>query len=759
MRKLTFVPRFAALCLAATASAALAQQNAIPLFTPVDNRDSLSNTSSSNPNDFNSTILNLSCTMLPVTATLSSTADGTGNVLVDNFISVDTGQGATDVCIGGVNDAQQNCFNQTWYNTGHYNIGVNPDTLVATNGVPPINISSLFSQGGAIKATIAMEDTGIVLTGSTLYLVTNCTSKGVTGPAQITGNPIPQSNPTPSQLSQSASFNSATDQNVQFTYNLNESQNNGNLTIVNGTTPITNDLPINPTNFSTTYLSGTSFSTASCIIHTGELYNGTPGCKMYTLTCQQGTNPDQAGALCPVSKERDEIFQESFDGPGFSLADHQGVGLLEAQDGWEGQSCSFDPASGLSNLLCPQNILTSFFGPGLYNSGGRGINPNSTFISVQPVLEPVTSYVVAGLQPGNWVKTPTTQVNFTVTPPSSTQNNFVAAPIQSLTYGTSSPSEVPPPDPPVSSDTVLTNPTQCPSPGSGSIHAGPYTPPAQSITLSDGEYLVHYLAEDCAGTEELKFTNPGSGWSTSFYTFALNVDTVPPEVASGPTLSPAPSTIGGVPNAYTQGTAVMATYSCSDALSGVVKCGTQTYAPVTTPNTPLISTPVNTSSLGTQTFTVNAQDAAGNTASNSVTYTVVAATPVNLSLVKLAPPSAKSGSQITYAIAAGNLGKQAATAPVITDVLPSGVSFVNASALQLVCTNKGCSNQASCSYSSNTVTCTAPSMTLLTPIAVSITVKLTAPAGSKITNTATITSGNPEGKGNPQSSATTTVTK
>jgi uncharacterized repeat protein (TIGR01451 family) len=755
MRKLTFVPRFAAICLAATASAAYAQ-NAIQLFGPVNNRDSLSTTNPSNPDDFNSTILNLTCTA-PITAKLSSTADGTGNVLVDNFISVNTGQGAQDVCTGGIDDTQQNCFNQNWYNTGHYQIGVDPDTLVATNGVPAIDISSFFSPG-PVQATISLVDTNIVFASSTLYLVTSCTSNGVTGPAQITGNPIPQSNPTSSQLSQSFNFNPATNQNVQFTYNLNESQQNNNLTIVNGTVPLTNDLPINPTDFSTTYLSGTSFSTASCIIHTGELYNGTPGCKMYTLTCQQGTNPDQAGALCPVSKERDEIFQEAFDGPSFTLSDHQGVGLLEAQDGWEGLSCSFDPASGLSNLLCPQNILTSFSGPGLYNSGGRGQNPNSTFISVEPVLEPVTSYVVAGLQPGNWVNTPTTQVNFTVTPPSSTQNNFVAAPIQSLTYGISSPSEVPPPDPPVSSDTVLTNPTQCPSPGSGSSPAGPYTPPAQSITLSDGQYLIHYLAEDCAGTEELKFTNSGGAWSTSFYTFALNVDTVAPEVASGPTLSPAPSTIGGVPNAYEVGTPVMASYSCTDDRSGVVKCGTNTYAPGTTLNTGTLTSPVNTTTLGTQTFTVNVQDAAGNTTSQAVSYTVVAPS-ANLSIVKLAPPAAKTGSQITYAIAAGDLGKQAATAPVITDTLPAGVSFVKASALQLVCSNGKCTNQASCSYSNNTVTCTAPSMTLLTPIGVTITVKVTAPAGSKITNTATITSSNPEGKGNPQSSATTTVTK
>jgi uncharacterized repeat protein (TIGR01451 family) len=753
MRTSKFVPRFAALCLAATASAAYAQ-NAIPLFSPVNTRYSLANTSPSNLNDFNSTILNLMCTA-PITAKLSSTADGTGNVLVDNFITVNTGQGPQEACAAG--DTQPSCFNDNWYSTGQFEIGVDPDTLTATEGIPPIDISSLLSPG-TIQATISLQDNGVVFASSSLYLVTSCTSLGVTGPAQITGNPIPQSNPSSSQLSQSAAFNSGANQNVQFTYNLNEAQNNGNLSIVNGTVPITNDLPINPANFSSTYLSGTSFATATCLIHTGELYNGSPGCKLYTLTCQQGINPGQAGALCPTSTQRDEIFQESFDGPAFTLTDHQGVGLLEASDNWSGSSCEFDPASGQGSLLCPQNLLTTFSGPGIYSSGGRSQNPNSTFISVAPVLEPVTTFTVANLQPGNWVNTHTPTVNFTVTAPTASGNNFIAAPIQSLTFGTSSPSDVPPPDPPVATDTVITNTVACPAPGP----QNPGTPPPFSVPVqtipdisSDGNYVVHYLAQDCAGTEELKFTNSGGSWSTSFYTFPINVDTVAPQVASGPTLSPAPPSNG----AYPVGAKVTASYSCTDDRSGVVNCGASTFSPGTL-NTGTITTTLDTSKAGPQSFTVNVVDAAGNVGTPvTVNYTVTALPAANLSIAKLAPASAKQGSQLVYAIAAADIGKQAATSVVITDPLPAGVTFVNASALQLVCTNGKCSNQASCSFANNTVTCTAPSMTLLTPVAVAITVKVTATSGTKIKNTATVSSANPEGSGNTTSSATTTVTK
>ena len=755
MKMSTLIPSFAALCLAATASAAYAQ-NAIELFSSVNVRFANTNTGDSNPNGFNTTILNLSCAS-PITAKLSSTPDGTGNVLVDNYITFNGGQGTQNICTGGAtsdNPTQPNCFNGTYIAEAGNSIGVNPDTLAANGGVPAIDVSSLLSPG-SVQATISMLDTGGLLTGSSLYLVTSCTSQGVSGPGKITGNPISGSNPTDAQLTQNFAFNPTTDQVVAFTYGLSQAQDAGSLSIVDGTVPTTLDLPLDPTTFSTTYLNGTSFATANCLLHSGETLNGSPACKLYTLTCQQGTNPQQAGSLCPTSSQRNEIFQESFDGPSFTLSDHQGVGLLEAKDGWTGLSCVFDAASGLGNLLCPQNVLTSFSGPGLYTSGGRGQNPNSTFITVAPVAEPVTSYVVAGLQPGNWTSTPT--VNFTVTPPTATVNNFVAAPIQSLSYGVSDPSHVPPPDPPVTTDTLLTNPVSCPAPGSSNPPpAAVYTPPAQQLSLSDGQYVIHYQAQDCAGTEELKFTNSGGSWSTSFYSFPLNVDTVAPQVATGPTLSPAPTTIGGIPNAYLAGTAVTAKYSCTDERSGVVKCGTQTYAPGTTLNTGVISSPVNTLAPGSQTFTVNAVDAAGNTVSNSVSYTVVSAT-ANLSLAKLGPASAKSGSQITYVIAAGDFGKQAASSPVISDPLPAGVTFIKASAVQLVCSRGQCTNQASCSFAGNTVTCTAPSLTLTTPILESITVKVTAVAGTKITNTATITSANPEGKGSPQASATTTV--
>ncbi len=720
MKSSVFLQSLAVVCFAATA-ATVSGQNAIQLFGPVSVRMSTQGTGYGNQaKDFNSTVLNLSCTS-PIQAKISSSPDGSGNVLVDNYIALGIGGASpVDICKKGTtenNGRQQNCFNSSYASQASDGelTGQNPDRFVATGGVPAIDVSHLLSTG-AVQAQIKLVDTGGYLASSTLYLVTNCTNEGVTGPGQITGDPISNSNPTSEQLTQNYSFNSSNNQQVQFTYDLSEAHNAGSLSITDGATPSSGDTPLDPTAFQSTYLHGTSFATANCLLHDGELYNGAPACKLYTLTCQVGTNPDQSGALCPVSQQPNEIFQEVFDGPSFTLPDvtgtdgltfHQGVALLEAKDGWGGGSCLFDPASSIASQFCPQNLLTSFSGPGAYSSGGHGISSNSAFITVAPVPEDLTSVSVTGQQPGNWINSHNATVNFVSTPPAlASNNNFIAAPIQSLTYGISSASSVPPPYPPVPDDVTVHN-SACPAPGGANPQAPPvFTPPAQQISVSeDGQYLLHYFARDCAGTEELKFTQTGGSWSTSFYTFPINVDTVAPLVASGPTLSPAPSS-----NGYQIGQKVTATYSCTDDRSGIVKCGTATYAPGTTLNTGNLTGPVDTSKGGPQTFTVTAVDAAGNTTTASVNY-LVAAPPVRLAILKLAPSQVKHGSQLTYNITVGNLALQTASAVTITDPLPAGVTYVKAKAQQLVCSNGKCSNPASCSFASNTVTCTTPALT------------------------------------------------
>ncbi len=763
----------AAVCIAATASA-VSGQNAIQLFSPANVRMSTQGTGhGDDAKTFNNTILNLKCAASPVKAVLSSTPDGNGNVLVDNFISLSVNGGyAVDICKHGTTEEdgkQQNCFNTTYESKAHNGglIGQDPDGLASSGGVPPIDISNKLWPG-AIQAQIGTVDTGGYLTSTTLYLVTNCTNEGISGPGNITGNPIPSSNPNGQQLTQNYGFSSTNNLQIQFTYDLSQAKSAGTLTIPDGSTPSTANTPIDPATFTTQYLHGTSFANASCLVHDGELISGSPACNLYTLTCQIGTDPTQKGALCPASQERNEFFQEVFDGPSFTLPDvagtngltfHQGVGFLEAVDGWGGGSCVFDPSSSIHNELCPQNVLTNFSGPGAYRSGGPGQSPNSGFITVAPVPEDLTKVTVSPQPlPGNWINKQTAVVSFVSTPPAiASSNSFVAAPIQSLTYGISGTSNVPQPGSPIAGDVTVPN-TACPTPGSPNPPpATVFTPAPQTVNLSaDGSYLLHYFAQDCAGTEELQFTQAAGSWSTSFYTFPINVDTVAPLVASGPTLSPAPSNNGGVANSYLIGQKVTANYSCTDERSGVVKCGTSTYAPGTTLNTGNLSSTVDTSKAGPQTFTVTAVDAAGNQTSASVNYTV-AAPQVNLVILNLAPLLVEQKSQLTYTINVGNLSNQTASAVTVTDPLPAGVTFVKT---QPICINGKCSIAPTCSFANNTVACSAPSVTLTTPLLFNIVVQVQAPVGTTIKNTATVSSANPEGKlAILQSTAITLVTK
>jgi len=204
---------------------------------------------------------------------------------------------------------------------------------------------------------------------------------------------------------------------------------------------------------------------------------------------------------------------------------------------------------------------------------------------------------------------------------------------------------------------------------------------------------------------------------------------------------------------------VTASYRCTDDRSGITQCGAFTYAPGTTLDTGVLTSTVDTSKPGKQTFTVKAVDAAGNTSSASVNYQVVAAAPVNLYILKLAPWVAKRGSQITYDITVANLSEHAASSVAITDALPAGVSFVKAAIAQVGCGNK-CSSPPSCTFHGGTVTCTAPSVSLFTPVLAEVTVQVQAPVGTKIRNTATVSSANPEGSPcNTQSTATTVVVR
>ena len=801
------------------ASERVQAQAAVKLFGSTHVRTSTDGTSGSHPNTFNSATVNLTCDASsgPIRAVLSSTPDGTGNVLVDNFINLTLTTSATmgtpaNVCRGGNTEpgpsgTQNNCFNATYRGAAMGLVGVDLDTYTAAGGVTPIDISNLLVSG-AQQAKIDLVDTGTLLASASLYLVTSCVSSGVTGPATITGNPIPSNNPSPDALNQDFDFNSTPGQSVGFTYDLTASLQNGQITIADSTIPNTSDMPLDPAQWQSKYASGTSFATSSCLVHNGELLNGSPACKLYTLTCQVGSGATSMGALCPISQLRDEIFSDKFTGPIFTLPDivgpngktyHQGVGFLMAGEGWTGGPCGFDPASGLQADDCPQNLLTNISSPGALalseappassiagpplfalsfvesneeaefafslmqfdinadmDFDGTGTHPNSTFISAAQVPEDLTTVTVQGAHAG-WVNSHNINLSLSSEPPmlpDSVPNhqNFVPSPIKSITYGVSAANAVPGTKFLVPGDVTVTNSTGCPLPANPlSPAASTFVPPAQAISvLADGQYALHYFAQDCAGTEELKFTPVGNGgWATTFYTVPINVDTVAPKIPGGLTLSLQPMTINGTPNAFVQNQPVKVSYTCTDDRSGLATCGASTFGTPGTLNTGTLMTTLDTSTPGSHTLTISTVDFAGNSgAPAQLTYNVVQAS-ADMAILQLAPATVRTGSLLTYNMLAVNFGPATAFSVKIKDVLPPGTTFVSAGFEDISCALfGGCSappQTSACTLAGNMVICDAGqlkplSLSSLDGIGVQIVVKVTAPANTVLSNTVSVDS-------------------
>jgi len=602
-------------------------QNSILLLNDSLIEPTSNTTSPSNPYVFQSTIQELNCQATPIYANISSSPSAVNYsnhmiVVLDNIqVTVTPSGGSTtgpvNVC-PSQNGFAAACFNPATVGVhgqlSQY-VGQDPDnTIPGSNpaqtfyqvyGVPDVQIGSMLSQGQQSVVfqlendlPAAQSDTG----NTTLYLNTNCTSTGVSGPATVINNP-PPGNPT-NPVTETFVFNNGNNQGINFQYTLPPDV--GDLT---GLTEHVSDMPVDPAAFDSNYTYGTSFSTTNCYLHAGELLNNNPACKMYTLLCSQGTNPTETGALCPASAAADEIFGESFDPPAsftLSLPDittpggtyHSGVGLLMGPDTWttgSSNGCEYTAGSiaAEQNQMCPQNLLYNFFGPGASNSQGRGDNVNSTFITVYGVPEPLTTVTMTdqfgnpvGVGPanGNWTNNSSPYVQLSSTPPlgvaataAGIASNFIPAPIQDIYYGLTTPGgTVPQPaSEPINSDLALAAAT-CPTVGyTGTPPATVFTPaPVQmSLNSGDGNYTLHYYAQDCAGTQELQFllnsqVNPPS-WYTTFYTYPINLDTVAPTV-SAPTLSPA----GG---SYAFGQSVTANFSCSDSESGLASCGGTTY--------------------------------------------------------------------------------------------------------------------------------------------------------------------------------------
>ena len=221
-------------------------------------RLSTNGTSNANPSIFGTSTQNLSCPQSGIVAKVSSTTDGTGKVLVDNYLNLTLTQGGTttgptNICSGGVSESGYNdCFTTGYQTPASNGQLTNQDpngAITAAGGVGPIDISTMLVPG-ANTLKFDEVDTGGYLAASSIYLNTNCTAGGTSGGGTITGTPISSTNPTTTQLTQDFTFSGTTGKVVGLVFDLSTAQNAGTLTITDGTTPNGNRPADRPNNVS-----------------------------------------------------------------------------------------------------------------------------------------------------------------------------------------------------------------------------------------------------------------------------------------------------------------------------------------------------------------------------------------------------------------------------------------------------------------------------------------------------------------------------
>jgi hypothetical protein len=606
-------------------------KGAIKLFNEINVNASNNSAGFANPYTFNSAPLTLSCPA-GATAKLSSTPDGAGNVLVDNYITLSvngtlvptpTGTGpAGNVCTGGPSDSfgglqYPDCFSSTYEGAAAGSIGTNPDTMIATWGVPAIDVTADFNSS-TTKATFTLLDAGGEVASSTVFLVTSCSSPGVQTGGTVTANPLDPNNPA--SLAPQFLFNTTPGNHITFGADfLNANQFDANSPPV---TPTVTDTGISQSVFYS-YVTGTSAAPATCVLLSGEVdAQGNSLCKAFTITCTDSSGVS-SGANCPQQTiARTLLFEGKLDSPEAipTFFPWLGPGLLMGSDEWTSAATCVFPSGGLFGQLCPQNPLTEFKGAADPTSGATPRSVNSTFIPVYNMPLPATLPLIVSDDIFLWQNSTTVSVKFIASPAiyfataSRPANGFIPAPIQSVTYGVT-PASSPVPDPtyPIATDQVLVNPAACPSvPTPG---APLFKPPTATLTLTEGRYKLHYFATDCANTEELNFrasTGANVNWA-QFKTVPINIDLGAPIV----TLSLSSPIVANKP--------VTATFSCSDpaladgsAGSGIFLCGP--YLFLGTSNTGTRTTKFTASSTGHGSFSIKATDLAGNVTTKTVNY-------------------------------------------------------------------------------------------------------------------------------------------
>jgi hypothetical protein len=402
---------------------------------------------------------------------------------------------------------------------------------------------------------------------------------------------------------------------------------------------------------------------------------GNFNCVTTTDLCTTSTNGNASGANCPNTGTNALIIVNNTYNLDPSQKPVIAPGYIMGKD--TALSCG---ASGDNTCKGLVNIFTSITGDAL-TSGGRTNNFNSILIPILGVVQPNTAASTSPALNAGWTNGPVT-LNFNSTeivpsnnhnPPSSlptignisysatganlptpatgtvsgasgsitipgtvegtTVVTFFATDssgtIESLITNDSGANTVTSSTPTITIQVDKTSPTFNCSPPVAAWQSTDVSVPCSASDNAGGSGLAtpssfNVLTAVQSGTEtNTAQTLPGSVADVAGNTVPVPsygpfwVDKKVPAIV-GLTVSPAAPTFGQT---------VTASYSCTDAGSGVVNCGPSGSGTIpATANTGTLTSPAD-GSVGTHTVAINAQDAVGNAALASVTYTVGKATP------------------------------------------------------------------------------------------------------------------------------------
>jgi uncharacterized repeat protein (TIGR01451 family) len=114
--------------------------------------------------------------------------------------------------------------------------------------------------------------------------------------------------------------------------------------------------------------------------------------------------------------------------------------------------------------------------------------------------------------------------------------------------------------------------------------------------------------------------------------------------------------------------------------------------------------------------------------------------PADLDILNVGPYKVRPNANLTYISAVVNFGPALAQGVAISNAIPAGTSYVSSA----LCTLQGGCSNTNCSFDGRTASCTVGDLPKYGLEFLVVTVKVTATAGSKITDTAKVTGFNPD---------------